>query len=526
MSGHGDQRLAEAVLARLSSGPSHVLELLVAARSALGTTLVGHECAVHAVLHRLVRRGLVAPGAPAESGLTPYALASAAARAADVERAPGGAGGRPGAAAVPPDVQRATRGVRDPAARVRVAADVAAHVAELDARGRRSDMGGLRALAGLLKRADRGHPAVFLPVGVGGHVLRFLLHEGPWVLGAVLLYLALNAWVVKVFVIPSASMLPTLQHGDRVVVRKAGSGWRPERWQVVTYQRPGQDGPRTTYVKRVVGLPGEEIALWRGDVYIDGKLVPKPEALSASLRRPVKAWDLTRPDQRQGWFVEGSEAGVDAWNMGERWFTGAHDVERRFELQDVYLELDVDLGAGDFVSLTLMRGREQLDRERFVLLSSPTSGVALQRENQAGSERLAGHPTPLKGRQTLRLSVVDGRVQAAVGEFAWEGRFVGLPSEPAVISFQVGDGVEPLAFRLDKDLHYGLEGVHAVAQDGRAAGPKAVGHRIGPDALFCLGDNTSDSRDSRFQDVGDVPLGQLVGPVIWRLWPPGRFGKP
>jgi signal peptidase I len=49
-------------------------------------------------------------------------------------------------------------------------------------------------------------------------------------------------------------------------------------------------------------------------------------------------------------------------------------------------------------------------------------------------------------------------------------------------------------------------------------------HLVGAEHLFLLGDNTLNSRDSRWSDVGDVPAAQVIGPVVFRLWPPARIG--
>jgi len=45
-------------------------------------------------------------------------------------------------------------------------------------------------------------------------------------------------------------------------------------------------------------------------------------------------------------------------------------------------------------------------------------------------------------------------------------------------------------------------------------------------AVFVLGDNRNGSKDSRFTDVGSVPIGDVVGRVAVRVWPLSRLGRP
>jgi signal peptidase I len=42
--------------------------------------------------------------------------------------------------------------------------------------------------------------------------------------------------------------------------------------------------------------------------------------------------------------------------------------------------------------------------------------------------------------------------------------------------------------------------------------------------VLALGDNSGDSRDSRFRSLGPVPLDRLSGRAVVRIWPPWRLG--
>ena len=96
------------------------------------------------------------------------------------------------------------------------------------------------------------------------------------VLVALVVALLLRVFVVQTFFIPSGSMEPTLQIGDRILVNKLsyhlhGVG----RGDIVVFSRPPTEDCGGTevndLVKRVIGLPGETISLARGHVDIDGK---------------------------------------------------------------------------------------------------------------------------------------------------------------------------------------------------------------------------------------------------------------
>jgi signal peptidase I len=96
------------------------------------------------------------------------------------------------------------------------------------------------------------------------------------VLVALVAAILLRTFVVQTFFIPSGSMEPTLQIGDRIVVNKLSYHLHGvDRGDIVVFRRPADENcggpPVADLVKRVIGLPGETISLRKGDVYIDGK---------------------------------------------------------------------------------------------------------------------------------------------------------------------------------------------------------------------------------------------------------------
>ena len=121
--------------------------------------------------------------------------------------------------------------------------------------------------------------------------------QAPWPLDwsrsffPVLLFVfALRGFVVEPFKIPSGSMLPTLEIGDFILVNKYTYGIRlpllytkvidinePQRGDIVVFRYPKDN--RTSYIKRLIGLPGDRVTIKGRGVFINGELVhtlPEP----------------------------------------------------------------------------------------------------------------------------------------------------------------------------------------------------------------------------------------------------------
>ena len=118
---------------------------------------------------------------------------------------------------------------------------------------------------------------------------------------AVLVAGGLRAFVVQSFYVPTGSMLPTLQIGDRIVVVKIG--YTIHRGDIVVFRRPPADTDTADadLVKRVIGLPGETISSMRGTVLIDGRPLAEPwlPALTGSCAEARATRWRTRPRRRR-----------------------------------------------------------------------------------------------------------------------------------------------------------------------------------------------------------------------------------
>lgn len=102
--------------------------------------------------------------------------------------------------------------------------------------------------------------------------------------------LVLRSFVVEPFQIPSGSMIPTLEVGDFILVNKFAYGLRlpvagtkvvpvgePQRGDVMVFFPPGD---RRYFIKRVIGLPGDDIRMANNILYVNGeRMSQQPTAL-------------------------------------------------------------------------------------------------------------------------------------------------------------------------------------------------------------------------------------------------------
>jgi signal peptidase I len=110
--------------------------------------------------------------------------------------------------------------------------------------------------------------------------------------GALLVAFVVKTFLVQAFYIPSGSMLPTLKEDDRVLVNKLSDDVEDlSRGDIIVFERPDGAAPGDVrdLIKRVVGLPGEEIEAHDGHVYVDGEELTEPylsdDTLTPDFRR-------------------------------------------------------------------------------------------------------------------------------------------------------------------------------------------------------------------------------------------------
>jgi len=355
-----------------------------------------------------------------------------------------------------------------------------------------ADLGSPSATRALLKQVEKGREVAL-------HLRRA---RGRWLVAPLaILALAVLArlFVVGVYTLPpeSISMAPTLvpgaEGGDSIVLADLVT-YRfsaPERGDVVVFRRGG-DGPE--FVKRVMGLPGEEITFRKGDLVVGGKVLVKDRALLDRVKVPLLAFhDYRRTDA--GWAAD-------------------RELTEGFRLPDGSFDGPAT-PARDVVVVARVRARKAPSRVAFeldegsarhtvVLETGIDSNVYVDGNEVGGasSELLRLRPGVERelwltnADRSLRVEV-DGRAAAPAAALE--------PAKGARVSVVVTGDVELLSIEVARDLAH---------EDD----PKPF--QVPRGQYFVLGDNATHSRDSRI--VGAIPGDWILGRVFAVAWPWSR----
>lgn len=109
--------------------------------------------------------------------------------------------------------------------------------------------------------------------------LRGAVRGAVWITAFALVCVLLRLFAFHLVRIEGSSMQDTLNSGEIVLVTRFDYrfGAKPARGDVVECRFPGRVD---TYVKRVIGLPGETVELREGKTYIDGAAISEPYVFS------------------------------------------------------------------------------------------------------------------------------------------------------------------------------------------------------------------------------------------------------
>jgi signal peptidase I len=105
-------------------------------------------------------------------------------------------------------------------------------------------------------------------------MVKFLVDVLETLIWAVLLFVLINLVSARVRV-DGASMLPTLTNGELVIVNKlAYRLGEPSRGDIIVFHFPVD--PSQEFIKRVIGLPGDQVSIHKGAILINGQRLDEP----------------------------------------------------------------------------------------------------------------------------------------------------------------------------------------------------------------------------------------------------------
>jgi signal peptidase I len=366
---------------------------------------------------------------------------------------------------------------------------------------------------------------------------------------AIIMAVMLKYFIVEAYKIPTGSMQPTLMGNedtgiyDRIIVDKLSFHFRdPDRFEVVVFKYPLDRSKN--FIKRVCGMPGEELKIENGDLWTR-KSEQEPWKI---LRRPA-------PIQREVWKrLDPDEVRYASWHVeGPRWTSRSRAlVEAR---GDGYARIPND-------------GGSVMDSYRDGYPG--TMGRAIQRRAPAvhpvGDVRVEGNVRALPGCKLVTIELREGERRYKLelpGPAASDAakpviRVEGLPtpSEPKLessveaprawklaagksISFGAQNMDDMLELDVDGDKLLELEippaldqaSTITLRQDGEGADFTDLEtyrdiyytsdrgttlFKIPPGSYVMLGDNTQDSSDSREWLFGKYHVGDQVIRGNWR----------
>ena len=343
-----------------------------------------------------------------------------------------------------------------------------------------------------------------------------------------------------------------LVSGDRLLVDKNIFQLRkPRRWEPAVFRCPSD--PEKPYVKRVIGLPGERVLVYDGDIWINDQIARK--SLKEARECRVLVFDMKYPPKSEGWAKRWIiESNLPPADMGEAvesgfklasgelrldgqqsarsalWvayrnhrfdetgdsereepirdgfiYNGTSGDDRANAVHDFFVEFEIEIvGGSGSLQCRLSDGLDQM------IASCPIGehgDAQLRREGFGTVRTVTRKPLQQSTKYRIEMAFVDRRISFAIDGSEPFPAYDLPPVEarPDVVSpFAVavqGANLVIRDLRIFRDIYYRSTGQNGI----REPLPLAV------DEYFMLGDNSANSHDSRSWPIPGVPERNFLG---------------
>lgn len=357
-----------------------------------------------------------------------------------------------------------------------------------------------------------------------------------------------------------------IQNGDRILADKIS---QITRWDNIVFRFPKD--PRFNYVKRVVGMPFEEIAIEDGDLFANGRRLRKhPVAVADDLWilvhdtnfRPQRdsgigwraetateqlwaegGWTFNATDGTATLAFKGQIRDDLSYNVFDDWrVSGSDDVDSipppsqyvpvSFPVGDVRVDVwPVGFkGSGRltfrwaFTGTTITAKVDAAGNAQLDISSQTDASLARTVTGTLPMPRLKEIPWSFVVRDGWACMVAGGELVVEARVSADDAGGMAQPSdlpEPVQLSLSVSDCSGTISrIVVLRDVYYRTP-AEMDFPPMRSSEASRWTYQLKSDEYLTLGDNSSQSKDSRFW--GSVPKDNIIGVVECIYWPPGRM---